>query len=489
MVSLFLQKLFRISEIKESRILQITSICFFLVFIVSFSLLMDSSANSIVCSPHITHCDFYKSILIFDGFPYSYDRSIFYTMLLWVIFLWLYSLYIWEYTIVWWSLFILALYKALYIYAFSAGNYDYYDIVLVLIFLFAHNKLYWLRIAYVLLYFLAATIKIHHWWILGTYFSTMQLGMPIFPEILTPLFTNIIIFSQILLCWCLLVRKNTIIFIIAEIFFFSFHFYSGILVEYRYLLSTLPLMIVLFLIPQTIPYQRSYNIFSYIFLLLLFIGQSIAIIIPWDQKLTLEWNEYWLYMFEANHQCIATYELTWDEGTKNQSIISSRLARDRCDPYDAIMRYQNICKTAKNPISLKFDHSINGEPFYRIIDESDLCSLRYIPFTRNNWIKTEYDNPELIWFPVKNFFSGRPIVTTNSPTMSWSIIRLPGLEYTNPVSINSFQKILLPYLEYITLGYWMLWIMILVTMLMIHIRQIRYLNRTHQKTKEISLIQ
>ncbi len=489
MVSNLLEKLFRISEIRDSKILQIVALCIFFIFIISFSLWINSIPWDMICSPHITHCDFYKSILIFDGFPDSYDQSIFYIILLWVIFLWLYSLYIWEYGIVWWSLFLLSLYKWLYIYVFSAGNYDYYDIVLVLIFLFAHNKLYWLRIWYVLLYVLAATIKFHPGWILGTYFSALQTGLPLFPDISIPLWSNIAIITQIVLCWMLLLRKNTTFFLLAEIYFMSFHFYSGILVEYRYLLTTIPFMIVLFILPKDIPYKRSYNIFSYIFILLLFVGQSVAIMIPGDQKLTLEWNKYGLYMFEANHQCIATYSIidaTWAVTTTSRT---SKLARDRCDPYDALKRYQPLCsKDGIERIAMTFDHSINGEPFYRIVDQRDICNLHYAAFTRNSWIKSEYDSPALIGYPVRNFYDGRIKTETNMPIVDGSLIRLPWLEHTDRVSMSIVQKILLPFVGNITILYWSIWIITLIIVLTIHIKRIVYLNKTHIKNKDIDLL-
>ena len=489
MISNLLEKLFRISEIKESKILQIAALCFFIIFIISFNLWMNSVSWDMICSPHIAHCDLYKSILVFDGFPYSYDQSIFYIILLWVIFLWLYSLYIWEYAIVWWSLFLLSLYKWLYIYVFSAGNYDYYDIVLVLIFLFAHNKLYWLRIWYVLLYFLAATIKFHPWWILGTYFSALQTGLPLFPDISIPLWSNIAIITQIALCWMLLLNKNTKLFLLAEIYFMSFHFYSGILVEYRYLLTTIPLMMVLFILPKTIPYTKSYNIFSYIFIFLLFVGQSVAIMIPWDQKLTLEWNKYGLYMFKANHQCITTYSIidaTWAVTTTSRT---SKLARDRCDPYDAIKKYQPLCsKNWVERIAMTFDHSINGEPFYRIVDERDICQLHYTAFVRNSWIKSESDNPLLIGYPVKNFYDGNIKTETNTPITDWSLIRLPWLEHTDRVSMNTFQKMLLPLVDHITLLYWSIWAITLITVIILHIMSISHLNSTHAKNKNIDLL-
>jgi hypothetical protein len=156
-------------------------------------------------------------------------------------------------------------------------------------------------------------------------------------------------------------------------------------------------------------------------------------------------------MFEANHQCISTYEMLDLAGSKKQYVFTSKMARDRCDPYDAVMRYHQLCSSNKTSISLKFDHSINGGPFYRIVDELDICQLHYVPFTRNTWIKTEYDNPEIIGYPVKDFFDGRIKMETTLPTMSGSTIRLPGLEHTDTISMDTLQKILFPFVGKISL--------------------------------------
>ncbi len=488
MISNLLEKLFRISEIRDSKILQIVTIAFFLTFIITFMGWLGSWWGTI-CSPHITHCDFYKSILIIDWPPYSYDRSIFYVVLLGVIFLWLYSLYVWEFILLWTSLFILFFYKAINIYVFGAGNFDYYDIVLLSVLLFSHNKLYWLRIIYVLLYFLAATIKFHPWWILGTYFSTLQTGLPLFPDISIPLWSNIAIITQIILCWMLLLNKNTKFFLLAELYFMSFHFYSGILVEYRYLLSTIPLMIALYILPVWVPYKKSYNIFSYIFIFFLFVAQSVAIMIPGDQKLTLEWNEYWLYMFEANHQCIATYSIIYTSWEVTKQFRTSKLARDRCDPYDAIKRYESRCtQDGVERIAMTFDHSINGEPFYRIVDQRDICGLHYIPFARNSWIKSEYDSPEIIGYPVKDFFDWVTASMSNEPSSVDTIIRLPWLEHTDKVSMSMTQKMIVPFVGSITKLYWSIWVLTLIIVLTLHIKRISYLNKTHIRNKDIDIL-
>ena len=122
----------------------------------------------------------------------------------------------------------------------------------------------------------------------------------------------------------------------------------------------------------------------------------------------MEGNYYGMYMFEANHQCIANSTIF----SKNGEIISTDLkesisARNRCEAYEEFFRLKNICKMFPEigRIELKFDHSINGGPFYRIIDEKNVCELDYKAFSHNKWIKTPEEGAKMTGYPVKNVYT------------------------------------------------------------------------------------
>jgi hypothetical protein len=86
--------------------------------------------------------------------------------------------------------------------------------------------------------------------------------------------------AQIVLCWGLLAHKKTYFFIFSEVFFIFFHFYSGLLVEFRYLITNLPAMLLLFLFPREIPYKKTNNFFIHTLFVVLLAMQSIGIVIP-----------------------------------------------------------------------------------------------------------------------------------------------------------------------------------------------------------------
>lgn len=461
-IIIYLKKLFAISEIPESKILQIVSGAFLISFLATFSGWISTGFTSkyanMLCSPHITDCAFYKSIIALIPLPYGYSQTIFYVFLFGLICLGFYYIYTKEFELLWITILLLWLYKIYIIYGFGAGNYDYYDVILIAVFLFAKNKLYWLRVFFLILYFLSSTIKIHEGWILGTYFTSLQTGLPIFGNYLAPIATNIVIISQMVFSWFLFRPKKSILFTVGFFYFLLFHLYSGILVEYRYMITSIPLLVILFYLPESVPYTKTKNVFPILFFTLLLLLQSVAIRIPGDQKLTLEGNEYGMYMFEANHQCIATYTINYTNGDSKTETRLNSDARSRCDPYQYVYGYKNRCSIpGVKDIQFTFDHSINGNPFYRIVDAPNLCTLTYKPFTHNPWIKSGEDNPQMIGRPVKDFYMVNVSSVGTTTYTNDGLVILPGLERNSAPTLNPIQKFLYPHLSIIRFMYWTLW--------------------------------
>jgi hypothetical protein len=289
-----------------------------------------------------------------------------------------------------------------------AANYDYYDVALLFVILFLPYKLFFARLTFVLFYFLASTIKIHEGWILGSYFTTLVTGMPIFGNLFAPILSNLVIGMQTAGSWFLM-SKNMLYQRIALAYFMLFHIYSGILVGFRYPTVAFGLLIILFALStkethQEVPLTRR-ALAGWYFIAVLFVLQFIAIAIPGDQKLTLEGNYYGLFMFEANHQCVSTATIYHTDGTTTTSKKESYDSTWRCDPYGYWFTLHNEC--GRDPsiarIAWTFDHSIDGEPFYRIVDVPDACALSYAPFSHNAWIKLPPE-AQIVGYPVKNYF-------------------------------------------------------------------------------------
>jgi len=290
-----------------------------------------------------------------------------------------------------------------------SGNYEYYMFALTGILLFFPHKEFFLRLVLVLFYFLAGALKIHEGWILGTYFSAIKIGLPLFPDWSIPIWTNLVIFMEIVGAWFLF-SKKWILQRLSLSFWTAFHLYSSLLVGFRYPSVVLPTLLILFGGPYRktlIPCDRK-SIVAWVLVGALIPLQFVSVAIPGDTKLTLEGNKYGLYMFEANHQCISQINMYDSEGVpQDTSYYESENARNRCDPYSFWFRMQQECDVYSGSgmtVAWTFDHSINGGPFLRIVDEKDVCALKYKAFGHNEWIKTEKDNPPVIGYPVENIY-------------------------------------------------------------------------------------
>ncbi|HVU75231.1 MAG TPA: hypothetical protein VHD38_00095 [Candidatus Paceibacterota bacterium] len=431
-----------IKEIREQLILQWAFGASLFYFFVSFSLWIERATTSVetaqaggaICWPYFQNCSW---TYFLHTFPYGYSQTLFYMFLYAIMVAIVYFMWKKEWskahvllsTLLLWKLFVIFVQSFV-----QAGPYDYYHIFLTLILLYVPCKEFFLKLAFVFFYFMSVTVKFTPGWVLGTYFTSMRSGLPVFPDSMVPLLTNFVIFVQIVDCWFLM-SKNRLFQRASLIFGIIFHLYSGVLVSYNYPSAALPPLLILFgpLYRYTeIPFGRK-TIAGWVVIGLVAAFQLLGFVVSPDRFLTMEGHRYGMFMFEANHQCTATIR-TYSTGTSaNRSwsgmnctglyclVATSNTSKDgmsvytttyesasawnRCDPYEVWTRAKARCG---NPsivrISMQFDHSINGGPFYRIVDESSICDLTYKPFSHNDWIKLPPEAP-IVGYPVKNFYS------------------------------------------------------------------------------------
>lgn len=358
------------------------------------------------CHPYFQSCG---DLYFLETLPYGYSQTTLYMGLFALLTLVVYLLHKKEYVLAHIFTLPVFLWHALCVFVLTdsySGNYEYFLFAFAFALLILPHKQFFLKLFLILFYFLAGSIKIHEGWILGTYMSAMKTGIPVFPDSLVWLFTNIVILMEMVVVWFLL-AKNKVLRNTALVLLIGFHLYSGILVGYRYPSTVLPTLIILFgMFPkyQKFPVDKK-AIIGYLFALVLIGFHFTSVLIPGDEKLTLEANKYGLYMFEANHQCKWVVEVKLKDGQKVLKDGQSESARNRCDPYRYFFRYKKYCQSSDTEkVSMQFDHSINGGPFLRIVDQENICNLEYKAFQRNKWIKSEKDNPEIIGYPVQNHY-------------------------------------------------------------------------------------
>lgn len=437
------RKIFSIHEIEEQKTLHWFFGAMLFYFFITFESWLSGTritaehADSAVCWPHYQNCEW---LYFLSNLPNGYSHTTLYMALYAVMLLIVYCMYKRRWVAAHALLLVLFTWKmfvGLFLDYNILGMYDDYHLGLTAVLLFLPHKQYFAKLMFVLLYFISATIKFHPTWTLGTYFTSLQGGLPLFPDAIIPLVTGSVILEQIIGCWFLLSR-NVVAQRIALAYFILFHLYSGILVQYNYPSATLPALIILFgplYMYQRPPLSRR-SIAGWLAMLALFALQVPSWRVDSDTlRITDANNRYGVWMFDANHQCVATiqfryspnvtkvasssevprgtpcgsYECTtasrtfkdgdqWVREIRRESAVAWR----RCDPYEKWKAYENFCASAES-VSMQLDHSINGGPFYRIIDEKDICSLEYKLFGPNEWIKAPPEAPA-VGIPVKNVY-------------------------------------------------------------------------------------
>lgn len=408
-------RFFSIKEIEESLILQWVFGAILFGFYITFFIWSGSPALTLeavargthLCWPFFQNCGDW---LFLSRLPFGYSQTTLYMFFFAVMILTVFMMWQKDWILAHMLMGVLFLWEAaaMLITMTFMANFWYFHLVFTLILLLFPYKLFFLRFIFVLAYFVSGSVKIHEGWILGTYFSALKTGLPFFPDVAIPFITNLVIFMEIVGSWFLL-SSNRILQRLALGYFMLFHLYSGILVRYLYPTIILPLLLILFG-PRPAPMIPPFNkkaLGGLFVIISLFALQSLSLLMDGDKRITLEGNGYGLYMFEANHQCISNVNIYKKDGTIENETKEYFSARYRCNPYRRWFYVMQQCKREKESIDhieWQFDHSINGGPFYRIVDENDVCSLEYKPFTHNPWIKLPEKEAPIIGYPVKNYY-------------------------------------------------------------------------------------
>lgn len=361
--------------------------------------------NQFVCPAHFQDCG---SLYVFESLASGYSHTLFYMILFGLLFwcAYAFSKKDWQtITLLLLPIFFWHTLTTLFMVERIMGNFDYYIVAFGVVLLFLPHKEFFLKLTLVTFYAISTVAKNHPAWIEGTYFSTLRTGLPLFPEWSIPLWTNLVILMEMVGAWFLF-SKNRLLQRGAFIFFVLFHMYSGILVAYRYPAIVLPMLFIVFgpwFRHTKVPLDKR-SIAGWCFIAILFVGQFTPRFIAGDDKLTLEGSKYGLSMFESNHQCISEADVIFEDGRTHAVDRINIMANERCNPYAYWFELKQICARDERieRIDWTFDHSINGEPFLRIVDVEDACALQYNAFGHNEWIKTHGDDPEMIGLPVKN---------------------------------------------------------------------------------------
>lgn len=419
------RRLFALDEIESDSVLQALHFVLLVGFFISFAAWLPANVATVnavnnakhTCLPFFQNCE---SLYIWNALPWSYDQSIWYAFLSSLLCLsgifafkkkwaWAHSFLILPF---FWKLFYIT------VLTHSASvDFEYFHLPYVFIYLFVHRKLYFLRRVLSVLYLMAATMKFNESWVVGSYFSSLKLGMPLFADALIPYISNGIALFEIVTPWLLLSTRKSIRYPIISLWV-VFHLYSIILVKFSYPAYCLPVLVVLFLSDFSEKDQQpSFTRKSWMgwaFLGLILALSSVPHFMTGNRLYTLQAIKFGVGMFDANHQCVSDSTSFYKDGTSTHDIYQSQAAMKRCTPYEQFFQIKQWCKNEDiTSVTWKFASSVNGGAFYQIVDVANACKLEYLPFSQNKWIQLPEDGAPIVGYPDKNIIQKKTYTKKN----------------------------------------------------------------------------
>jgi hypothetical protein len=267
----------------------------------------------------------------------------------------------------------------------SELNYGDRLMVLAGVLLFFPHKLFFLKLSFVLLYVFAGLGKLNDGWFGGLFF-TGDNALPLIPEILTTPLATWVVFMELIGAWMLLVHDQR--FRLPTLAFFCiFHVYTILYSGLSFSVIALPLLIFLFGEHGLPPAPRTRILLPVLLLAILTLLQFVHFVIPGDVRFTQEGGMYAFHSFAAKHDCRSRITYVHSDGAVVERVVTNS---GRCDPYTRLSRIKSVCaRTDIRSVAWQFDHSVNGSPFYRMVDVSDACSLSYKSFSHNEWISLQ----------------------------------------------------------------------------------------------------
>jgi hypothetical protein len=360
------------------------------------------------CWPIFQSC---KSLIFLSTLSEGYSQSTLYMGLFGLLAAAVYAIYLQRWDFVHLIILVLLLFK-IYFTAISydfKSNLNYLHSALCFIYLLCPHKLFFAQLSWVTGSFVSTVAKIHPTWILGQHYTSLKMGLAIFPSGSEAILPTFVILMQMLGVWLLMSSKRFTQRLALSLFALLYIQY-GIQVGYRFPVVELAVLLILFgpwYEPCPRPPLTRSAIAGWSIIAALAVLQLVPHLAQAGERLTNEDNIADIfggpYLFEVNQQC-------YGEVRRGEHIVRSfeqADARFGCDPYRFWFRAKaSLCSAASQKYQITYRRSINGNPFKEIVNEGDLCSLTYRPFVRNAWIKRGDEAP-MVGRPVQNYIFTR----------------------------------------------------------------------------------
>ena len=440
------------SSLWERLFVVTTTFLFFFDFS-SFSHRLSPTSDGQMCWPHWQSC---RILPLPDGFPSSYANSYLFTAVFGVCLLTLWAVFRNKAKIYLPALAVLTAFKIFYHYFWHVTgmqNFEYFHLVPTLAFLInSKNRIWGAQVAWALCYFLASAVKISEAWLVGSYFSALSQGLPLMPNFSIPFVTQSLILFEIFASWALLTSKYRKRAFWAWTFF---HVYSVILVGFHYPVRCIAMLWILFLPlihPQVFSREYQSKPKALNGVMLLFAGvlvgmQMLPFLYEEDARSSLRFEGYGYNMFDANFQCFGKITVHKALGPPRVFSYVNQNSRFRCNPRLFLEKVHQRCENSPGSrVALELTKSINGGPFYRIVDLADACHVQFSLFGENDWILS--DTARLIGYPTMNAVTG----TLSQDPVSHSIVSAKPV-----IFLTDLQQFIQDNLRFFKLFYLLIW--------------------------------
>jgi hypothetical protein len=259
----------------------------------------------------------------------------------------------------------------------------YYQFFPCLIYIFSkdcRNDLKWLV---PLFYLCASSVKLDSGWLLAKEFDK-TLGMPLLPEILV--LPALWFFFFLELTSFALLSRSKIIHTFYLCAFCMAHLYAFIFTGYHFQLMALPL--VFFVFQDKSPLRAPSPLFMVCAAYLIFVN-LLPHITDSNYKITGQGDGLAFDMVDARRKIDSRITTFNKDGTSHTEKIKGSQAYEKRSPYKMWFELKKRCTPEVERISWTLKLSLNYDPFKKIVDVQNLCTLKFDPFFKNDWIKAE----------------------------------------------------------------------------------------------------
>lgn len=422
-----------------------------------------SSTRSVpVCWPYWMHCaDQYH----FDSFPYSYHYTTWNSFIFALLTATIWFFYKKQWNCAHFCFMLVILWKVAFSFVLTNAHrttYELFHLVPSLVLLFSGRKMQGLRYTWSLLCLLYVGVRLDEGWIVGTYFSSLKVGVALVPKFLTFAATNAVLLLETICSVGLLSRDR----LFGKFSFWTwtcFHIYSVTTLGFIFPIRCLGFLWAIFAFPEKeappeIP-ERAYLGWQTVVLsLFLIIMSSLPFFISSNVFETFEGMDYGFFTANSNYQCLNTFDQFSQSGEKTYSWKTGGIAGvgNSCYPQDVVQDLWQTCHNLgpQDRIAWKSWQSRNGGPFYELINEANACTLQYKAFSHNDWIHPSAKSPEVGYPKMSSFYY-------NNNGNRWPYVQpAPVIPPPHPLLLSLF-----PWLQKLYLFLWGIAFLVLLNLL------------------------